>query len=159
MTPFLPSSHVVHHPVSPSKPAQAIQLVQGAYYALGGLLVAAAATSFVGPEDPAWRGSMMWPVRAVALAVAGFGAAMILSGRRDGGGFVPAGAGMWAALGLCAVETGAIAMGALPRSFLLDAGLEFLFAAWWVVEMLGRVGHSLDGVPPPAGSARPDARA
>lgn len=134
--------------VSMSKPARAIQVVQGMYYVVAGLLVALAIETIQGPADRQRAGAEMWLVRVVAVAAAGFGVALFLSGRRGGRGFVPAWGGMWVALLLLAQTSAAMAFGVLPLTFLLDAGVEGLFVAWWVVVMLARVNRQASETTP-----------
>ncbi|HUR54877.1 MAG TPA: hypothetical protein VMZ71_12145 [Gemmataceae bacterium] len=115
-----------HTTVTPSKPAAALQMVQGGYYVLAGLLVALAINTIQGPTDYPEGGSNLWPVRVVAVAVAGLGAALLASGRTNAF-TLPAWTGMWAALFLLLQTAAGVAFGVLPMTFLIDAGLEALF--------------------------------
>jgi hypothetical protein len=125
---------------SPWSPVQLLQVIQGGYYILTGLLVALAVVFLQGPADHPRAGSELWPVRIIALIVAGFGVAMVWSGLRKGSHFIPSGVGLVVALILLAQTAAAMALGRLPLTFLLDAGLEGLFAVWWVVTMLAQTG-------------------
>lgn len=130
--------------ISPTKPAQTLQLVQGVYYAAGGLLLALFAGAAVGPTDRTAPTDGLIAVRLVALAAAGFGVALVLSGRREGRGFVPAWAGLWVALALLVQTTAGVAIGTLPGVFLLDSAVEALFFGWWAVTMVARVDREID---------------
>lgn len=134
----LPSSPRVQHPVSPSKPAQTLQMVQGAYYVVGGLVTAVAAQVWNPPTAPGGDMTHFWAVRAVGLGLAGFGAYLAYSGYR-GGRPAPAGIGMWVALALTVIETGATALGALPRTFLIDVAVESVWLVSWVAIMFRQV--------------------
>jgi hypothetical protein len=79
-----------------------------------------------------------WVVRAVGLGLAVFGAYLAYSGYR-GGRHAPAGIGMWAALALLVIETGATALGALPRTFLIDIAVESVWFISWVTIMFRQV--------------------
>jgi hypothetical protein len=133
-----------HVTVSPSKPTQAIQLVQGSYYILAGVVTALFIETIQGPADRPRPGPDLWLVRVIGLAVAGFGVALVLSGRREGRGFVPAWAGMFVAFLLLTQASVGMAFGFLPLTFLADAALELLFFVWWVVAMFGRVEREID---------------
>jgi hypothetical protein len=133
-----------HHAVAPTKFGQMLQAVQGGYYVLAGLGVALFLDSLRTPivtEDPR-PGD--WVVRAVALAVAGVGAALLYSGWWGRGRAVPAGLGMWVALFLLAQTAAGMALGMLPTTFLVDAALEGLFLALWVAVMFQKVGEQID---------------
>jgi len=120
-----------------------LQQIQGAYYVFGGLLVALLIGTIQGPADHPRHGGDMWLARVIAVAVAAFGVALLVSGRKGGTAFLPAWSGMWVALFLLIESSAAMAMGALPLTFLLDAGLEGLFVAGWVIIMFERVGHEI----------------
>ena len=129
--------------VTPSKPTAALQMVQGGYYVLAGLLVALAIETIQGPTDYAEGGTNFWPVRVVAVAVAGLGVAMLVSGR-TAAFTLPAWTGMWAALGLLLVSAGGMAFGLLPMTFLIDAALEALFLGVWLVVGGSRVSRGIE---------------
>jgi len=122
--------------VTPSKPVSALQMVQGGYYVLAGLLVAFAIATIQGPTDYPERPTNLWPVRIVALAVAGLGAALVASSR--GVVSLPSWTGLWTALTLLLLTAVGMGMGVLTQSFLIDAGFEALFFACWVVAILNR---------------------
>ena len=130
--------------VANSTPAQTIQLIQGAYYAIGGLVVALFIGSIQGPADDPRPAEALWLVRIVALIVAGLGVAFFISGWRTGRSFMPAGLGMWVALALLAQSVAGMVFGVLPETFLLDAALELGFVVWWVTLMFARVHHRID---------------
>lgn len=139
-------THTVRHEVAPSKPAQALQVVQGAYYVVTGLLVALAVEYVQGPvtTDGFRSGWDLGPVRVIAAGVAVFGAAMVLSGSIRGRPFLGAWAGMWVALALLLYTAGGTAFGVLPMTFLLDAALELLFLVLWPVMMFARIDQGVD---------------
>jgi hypothetical protein len=128
----------VRHPVSISKSAQTLQMLQGAYYVFAGLITAVAIQvweSEVGPPAPLRD---YWVVRAVGLGLAGFGAYLAYSGYR-GGRLAPAGIGMWVALALTVIETAVVANGTLPATFLIDVTMQAVFLVSWVVIMFRQV--------------------
>lgn len=133
-----------HHTVAPTKFGQMLQTVQGGYYVLAGLGVAFFYDALRGetrPEDP---GPGTWAIRAVALAAAVVGTALVYSGWVRRGTFVPAGVGMWVALFLLAQTTAGMALGLIPATFLIDAALEGLFLALWVTVMFRSVGRQIE---------------
>jgi hypothetical protein len=135
--------HQHHVTVTPSKPAAALQMVQGGYYVLAGLLVALAVETITGPTDYPERPASLWPVRVVALAVAGLGVALIASGR-TAAFTLPAWTGMWAALLLLLLTVVGMGMGVLPMTFLIDTALEALFLGCWVVTGASRVSRGVE---------------
>jgi hypothetical protein len=122
-----------------TKPAQMVQVIQGAYYIISGLLVAFLVGTLQGPADHPQPGSNLWLVRIVALVAAGFGVALLISGLRKGRPFIGAGAGMIAALILLAQTSAGMALDVLPLTFLLDAAMELMFLVWWAATMISRV--------------------
>lgn len=136
--------------VSPGKVGQTTQLVQGAYYVLAGLSVAAGIHLFESDHGPSSdQTTNLWVVRAIALLAAGAGVALFLSGARRGRSVV-AGFGMWTALVLTLLTGAGLAFRVLPAMFLIDLVLEFGFFVWWAVTMLGRVDKLLDRTEPGA---------
>jgi uncharacterized membrane protein YfcA len=137
------SSPRVPHPVSPSKPAWSLQLLQGGYYVAAGLLTAVFIQ--VWHADVGARPEMRydWVVRALGVAVAGFGAYLAYSGYHRGR-VAPAGAGMWVALALIAAEGGALLFGQLPNPFLIDMTLQVVFLVSWVAIMFRQVNKQID---------------
>ena len=105
--------------------AKTVEMIQGAYYVIGGLVVALFIASIQGPADHPRPANELWLVRIVALVVAGLGVALFISGWRTGRPFMPAGLGMWVALALFAQDAAGMAMGVLPLTFL--AGYALLF--------------------------------
>jgi hypothetical protein len=143
-----PAGSPHHHvTVAPSKPARALQTVQGAYYILAGLLVAVFIQTIQGGTDRPMSPADTWPIRAVALAVAAFGVVLLISGRRERS-FVSAGVGMWVALALLAQTAAGMFIGHLPYTFLLDAALELLFVCLWVAIMFARAAREIDRANP-----------
>lgn len=131
--PLQPQPHQRHVTFAPTKAGKSIQIVQGAYYILGGLLAGFLIQSIQGPTDDPRYGTNLWVVRSISFVVAGFGVALFTSGARAGKGFMPAGAAMWVAIALLAQTAAGMAFGLLPLTFLIDAAAEALFASWWIV--------------------------
>jgi len=133
----------VQHPVSTSKSAQTLQMLQGAYYVFAGLITAVAVQVWDPPTQPGADMTHWWVVRAVGLGLAAFGAYLAYSGYR-GGRLAPAGIGMWVALALTVIETGGLALGLLPRTMLIDVAVESVFLISWVAIMFRQVDKQVD---------------
>ncbi|MBN9518811.1 hypothetical protein J0H58_09870 [bacterium] len=147
-----PDAHSPVRPtVSPSEPAQALQLPQGAYYVVAGLLTAIGVELWEPETGTPADLTRAWVGRGAGLAFAAFGVALATSGRRRGQ-VVPAGAGMWAGLAAVVVESGAIVFGLLPTTFLIDVIVQAVFLVCWVAFMFRRVGQEATrtGSPVPA---------
>jgi hypothetical protein len=139
----LPSeSPRVQHPVSPSKSAQTLQMLQGAYYVVAGLVTAVAVEVWESPTTPGADMTHSWAVRAVGLGLAGFGLYLAHAGYK--GGRAPAGISMWVALALTVIETGGLALGLLPRTMLIDVAVESVFLVSWVAIMFRQVNKQVN---------------
>jgi hypothetical protein len=132
----------VRHPVSVSKSAQTLQMLQGAYYVFAGLVTAVAVEVWEPPTDPRVDLTHYWALRAVGLGLAGFGAYLAYSGYK--GGRAPAGIGLWVALALTAIETGGIALGKLPTTFLIDVTVQAVCLVSWVAIMFRQVNKQVE---------------
>jgi uncharacterized membrane protein YoaT (DUF817 family) len=117
----------------PPRVESPIQLIQGWYYVLIGLLVAVGIGTMQSPTYPEMALARLWFVRCLGAAFALIGFGMIKASRR----FEMKALTIWGPI-LIAVITGlcevvAIANSQLPPTFLLDTGMEFGFVAWWVI--------------------------
>ncbi|QJW97438.1 hypothetical protein [Frigoriglobus tundricola] len=131
-----PNTPPEKHPIAHSTGGQAIQTIQGLYYVIGGLWVALLISMFQSVTLPHYDLSRMWAVRAVGLLVAGFGAALIASGRKKEGPFIGGSLAMGVALVIAVLDTVCLATGVLPPLVLVDAGVEIGFAGCWAVAIL-----------------------
>ena len=116
--------------VAETEGGRVIQTIQGAYYVVAGGCTAFA-LQFPPSPDTGSRPAYVWLIQAIGLAVAVFGVALFRSGQRKDGPTITAALSMCVAVVLLVLSAASIAVGILPPLFLLDAGLEFMFACWW----------------------------
>lgn len=123
-------------PVAFSSGGRVIQSIQGAYYILLGVCTVFAIRS----GQPATASEVpvgaVWLARIIGLVVAAFGVALLYSGQRQAGPFISAMVAMAVSIVLFVLSTASIASGVLSMAYLVDSGLEFLFACWWAFAAL-----------------------
>jgi hypothetical protein len=106
-----------------------IQTIQGAYYVFAGVLAVLA----IQTGGTWYRSPYLWFAQMLGFAVAVFGVALFRSGTRRSGPFIGALISACAAMLLLVWTTANLFAGAVPPVFLIDTGLEFMFACWWAV--------------------------
>jgi hypothetical protein len=117
------------YPVAGSVGGRVIQTIQGVYYVFAGVLTVVA----IQTSSSWFRSPSLWVYQALALAVAAYGVALFRSGTRRAGPFIGALVPALVALFLCVLTTASLVIGAAPPVFLIDSGLEFMFAFWWAL--------------------------
>jgi hypothetical protein len=115
------------------------------YYLVAGVFAIFSLQTLHPVSGPWFRAPYLWAGQVLGLAVAGFGVALIRSGRKSGAPSVSAMLSMLVAILLFILSAAGIAIGIESGSitpwFLIDAGLQFMFVCWWAVACLtvGRV--------------------
>jgi hypothetical protein len=113
--------------VAASVGGRVIQVIQGSYYVFAGVL-----SVLVVQAEGRWMHSpFLWVAQVLALAVAGFGVVLIRSGQQRRGWRIGALLSAVVALFVLTFTTASWLAGALPPLFLIDSGLEVMFASWW----------------------------
>lgn len=119
----------------PPRPESPIQTVQGWYYVIAGLAVALGVSTLQSVTGLRADLPNLWIARVVGALVACAGVGLIVSARRVGRSRAAVGGAMLLALILMLIDVVAIGNGALPTTFLLDAGMELGFIGWWACEL------------------------
>jgi len=112
-----------------------IQLLQGWYYLIAGLWVAAALGSFQSPVSPVMELNHMWFVRLLGVGLALAGVGLIYASRKKESISLAIGAPLTIAVFVSVAEIIALANDLLPATFLMDTGMELGFIFWWALAL------------------------
>jgi len=119
----------------PPRPESPLQTVQGWYYVIAGLAVAFGVSTLQSVAGPRMDLPHLWIARVAGVIVACIGVCLIVAARRMEHYRFAVGGPMVLALALTLIDVVGIGTGGLPTTFLLDAGMELGFLAWWACEL------------------------
>jgi len=119
----------------PPRPESPIQFIQGCYYLIAGVGVAIGLTTLQSVTGPPTDLPHLWIARVLGAAVAAAGVGLIIASRRVDPIRIAVGGPMLLALVLTLINTLGVATGSLPKTFLLDIGMELGFLTWWACEL------------------------